>query len=72
MYNDIPLFFLRESTKKWNPTAKDCYEINCDCTRCFIYKTYFKHRKSECMMKYCVKYLLMKIGAPDNSNTISA
>ena len=70
MYNEIPLFFLRHSTKQWNDTAIDCYNINCNCEKCFIYNTYFRKYKQECMMKYCVKYFLMKLGAPKPKNNV--
>ena len=64
IYDDIPLFYIRKSVKTWNPTAKDCYELNCNCSKCFIYHTYFKGTDDECMMKYFVKYMLIKTGAP--------
>ena len=64
MYDNLPRVFWRKSAKIWNSTAKDCYNIKCNCSNCFIYNTYFKDTPDECMMKYYVKYLLMKIGKP--------
>lgn len=65
MYNEIPHSFYRESVKQWNMTAKDCFEIDSDCSRCFIYHTYFKGKQYRCYMGDYVNYLLNKIGRPD-------
>ena len=54
----------RKDVKMWNGTAIDCYEIGCDCSKCFIYKTYFLPQKWKCYMKRYVKFLLKKVGKP--------
>lgn len=64
MYISSPPFPIREKIKEWNGTAKECYELNCNCSECFIYKTYFQSSGESCKMKYYVKYLLQKIGKP--------
>ena len=55
----------RKDVKIWNDTAKDCYEIGCNCEKCYLYQTYFLHNKWKCYMKRYVKYLLSKIGKPE-------
>ncbi len=64
MYNNTPSLPIRDNVKLWNKTATDCYELKCQCEKCFIYKTYFKENNDKCMMKYYVMYLLEKIGHP--------
>ena len=64
MYTYTHPFPIRENIKQWNDTAIECYEMNCNCLKCFIYKTYFRENKETCKMKYYVEYLLKKIGKP--------
>ena len=65
MCNNIPHHApIRENIKLWNKTARECYENNCNCEKCFIFKTYFEESDEICHMKYYVKTLLEKIGKP--------
>lgn len=70
MYDKLPLPPLRENIKFWNKTAIDCYEINCNCDKCFLYTTFFKNKNRVCYMKYYVFYMIKKLGKPKEcSNT---
>ena len=54
-----------ETTSKiWTPTAIDCYELGCKCTKCNLYKIYFKNNLFKCKMKETVIELVRKIGTP--------
>ncbi len=48
----------------WTQTAIDCFEINCECDRCFLYHVYFKYAPHKCNMQKRVKRLIRKVGAP--------
>lgn len=63
MYN-TPYSPLRENIKLWNKTAMECYELDCDCNKCFIYHTFFEGSGDICYMKYYVAKLVNKIGKP--------
>lgn len=63
----LPRLYLRKNVKEWNGTAIDCYNLGCDCSKCFIYKTYFKDKYYTCKMKYYVQLMLNKLGAPKES-----
>jgi hypothetical protein len=63
----LPQLFMRKNVKEWNKTAMDCYNLRCDCNRCFIYKTYFKDKYYSCKMKYYVQMLKDKIGEPNQN-----
>lgn len=65
MYNNLPPLPIRENTKCWNRTAIDCYLIKCDCSKCFIYNTFFKDSDEDCKMKYYVVYYLKLLGKPE-------
>ena len=56
MLEPLPRLFMRKNIKEWNDTAIDCYNLKCDCKKCFIYHTYFKDKYYSCKMKYYVKY----------------
>ncbi len=60
----LPRLFMRKNVKEWNNTAVDCYQLNCNCKKCFIHNTYFKDKPYTCKMKYYVQLLLKKLGAP--------
>lgn len=64
MLEPLPRLFMRKNIKEWNDTAIDCYNLKCDCKKCFIYHTYFKDKYYSCKMKYYVKLLYNKLGAP--------
>ena len=65
MYEEnLPHLPIRDNIRLWNRTATECYEHNCECKTCFIYKTYFVDNDDFCHMKFYVKYLLEKIGLP--------
>ena len=64
----IPKLYLRKNVKEWNKTAIDCYNIGCDCSKCFIYETYFKDKYYTCKMKYYVQLMLNQLGIPKEEN----
>ena len=45
---------------KWTPTAIECYEIGCTCSKCVLYKIMGKN----CRMKQTVFALVKKYGKP--------
>ena len=54
-----------ETTSKiWTPTAIDCYNIGCRCSRCNLYKIYFEKNVFKCKMKETVIELVRKYGVP--------
>lgn len=55
-------------SKSWTPTAVDCYNIGCQCSKCNLHKLYFKDRIGKCKMKETVIELVRKIGAPEEEN----
>lgn len=50
--------------KVWTPTALDCYELGCICSKCNIYKIYFEKSAYKCKMKEKVFELVRKYGKP--------
>ena len=48
----------------WTPTAIDCLQLHCQCSKCFIYYLYFKNKQYKCKMKETVTELIEKIGLP--------
>ena len=50
-------------SRNWTPSAVDCYSIGCCCSKCNLYKLYFKGN-SKCKMKETVIELVRKLGAP--------
>ena len=55
-----------ESTSKnWTPTAIECYQLGCSCSRCSLYKLYFSESLSNCRMKETVIELVRRLGAPE-------
>ena len=51
-------------SKIWTPTAIDCYKIGCRCSKCNLYKLYFKDSVSKCKMKETVIELVRQVGIP--------
>ena len=51
-------------SKIWTPSAKDCYSIGCNCSKCNLYKIYFSNSILKCMMKQTVIELVRKFGKP--------
>ena len=51
--------------KRWTPTAIDCYKLKCECTKCNLYKLFFKDGVQKCRMKETVIELMRLHGAPD-------
>jgi hypothetical protein len=51
-------------SKKWTPTAIDCYLLGCSCSKCNIYKIYFYNTEMRCRMKDTVIELVRRIGVP--------
>lgn len=62
--SDIPRLFMRKDVKEWNRSAIDCFQLGCNCSKCFIYHTYFKDKYYTCKMKYYVQLMLKKLGEP--------
>ena len=54
----------------WTPSAIDCFDINCVCSKCFVYYMYFKNSSDKCKMKDTVEELIEKIGLPENNEKI--
>ncbi len=50
--------------EEWTPSAIDCFEIKCNCKRCFLYHVYFKYSPDKCKMYQAVKRLIRKVGIP--------
>lgn len=46
---------------KWTTDAINCYELNCNCKKCFLAKVL----ETPCVMYQTVKYNLEKIGTPE-------
>lgn len=38
-------------SKNWTPSAVDCYKLGCVCSKCNLYKIYFKDSYNKCRMK---------------------
>lgn len=53
------------TSKNWTPTAIDCYNIGCNCSKCSIYKIFFSNSFNKCQMKNTVIELVRKLGKPD-------
>ena len=51
-------------SKNWTPTAIDCFSIGCICSKCNLYKLYFKNNIFKCQMKQTVIELVRKYGKP--------
>ena len=52
------------TSKNWTPTAIECYQIGCFCSKCNLYKIYFLNKQSKCRMKETVIELVRKFGIP--------
>jgi hypothetical protein len=50
--------------KKWTATAIDCYKLGCCCSKCNLYKIFFKNSVVNCKMKETVIDLVRQIGVP--------
>ena len=57
-------------SKSWTPTAVECYKIGCNCSRCGLYKLYFKDSIYKCKMKETVIELVRTIGKPKEEEKI--
>lgn len=55
-------------SKIWTPTAIECYNLGCSCSKCNINKIYFTNTNSKCKMKETVIELVRKLGAPEVNN----
>lgn len=55
-------------SKSWTPTAIECYNIGCCCSRCNLYKIYFADKRYKCKMKETVIELVRKLGLPEGGN----
>lgn len=53
------------NSKKWTPTAIECYLLGCNCSKCNINKIYFKDSIFKCKMKDTVIELVRKFGKPE-------
>ena len=52
------------TSKNWTPTAIECYELGCSCSKCSLYKLYFSEGLFKCRMKETVIELVRRVGAP--------
>lgn len=51
-------------SKNWTPTAIECYQGGCTCSRCYLYKLYFSGSDVKCKMKDTVIELVRRLGIP--------
>ena len=51
--------------QNWTPTAIDCYQLGCRCSKCNLYKLYFKNSIFKCKMKEVVIELVRQLGPPN-------
>lgn len=51
-------------SKNWTQSAIDCYRLGGVCSKCNLYKIYFKKSSCKCKMKETVIELVRKLGAP--------
>ena len=52
-------------SKKWTPSAIDCYMLGCVCKKCNLYKIYFLNNPVKCKMKETVIELVRRFGIPE-------
>jgi hypothetical protein len=52
-------------SKNWTPSAVDCYELGCVCSKCNINKIYFSSSLFKCKMKETVIELVRRYGIPE-------
>ncbi len=55
-------------SKNWTPSAIDCYNLGCRCSKCNLYKIYFSDSVNKCKMKETVIELVRKLGAPKDED----
>lgn len=55
-------------SKKWTPTAVDCYLIGCTCSKCNLNKIYFSQSVTKCRMKDTVIELVRRVGVPHDAD----
>ncbi len=63
MINRYNVACCETTTKNWTPTAKECYKLGCNCSKCILYKIYF-YKYHNCKMKETVIELVKRFGAP--------
>ena len=51
--------------KRWTASAVDCYKLGCCCSKCNLYKIFFKNSVVNCKMKETVIELVRQIGVPN-------
>ena len=56
------------SSRRWTPTAIECYKRGCRCKGCF-YKEFFTNKDQKCQMKATVLELVRVFGKPENIKT---
>ena len=52
------------SADGWTPTAVECYQLGCRCSKCIINNVYFAESSFKCKMKETVIELVRKYGVP--------
>ena len=57
-------------SKRWTPTAIDCYKLGCNCPKCNLYRIYFASGDSKCNMKYTVLNLVKNVGVPHDMESV--
>ena len=50
--------------QNWTQSAIDCYQLGCRCSKCNLYKLYFKNSVFKCKMKEVVIELVRQAGPP--------
>ena len=56
-------------SKNWTPSAIECYQLGCNCSKCNLYKFLFKDSLSKCKMKETVIELVRRFGSPIGSGS---
>ena len=54
------------SSRRWTPTAIECYKRGCNCKGCF-YKDFFMDKTQKCQMKTTVLELVRVFGRPEGA-----
>ena len=49
-----------ESIVRWTQQAKDCFDLNCQCQDCIIYRTI----ETQCLMKRLIPKIYKRFGLP--------
>jgi len=54
-----------KSYKRWTVSAIECYKSGCNCQECTIIAGLQSVNRHTCKMRYAVRELVRRLGAPD-------